>query len=617
MNDEGGGSAAETCGAAGRRSVWPAARWLGALAEDQQFLTVVLIWVACCLAYVLYIKAYGASLPWCDEWSLTAAACGKEHLTWQWLWEPDNEHRMPLTRLIVLVLARLWAWDWQAIHYIGLMFMALGALPLLVAARQARGRASLSDSFLCLLVLSPWHFATLMLYGYAYAFAGGLTCLAIGLAATRWPVRGVSNLALYFLLVLAVTFAAGPAGNLWAIGLCGVVVLALFDGAPACWKIVGILGTTLVTAVSAALIVMIPRVPLHEEFHSRSVLETVTAAARLAVGWIGAPPLQVIWPWALVALLVPGLLVLGRLFRDVAGMLGPERGVTTASRSWWGLGAVLLSTLAVALAMGHGRGRYPELWASRYLVLTQPIGIVLYLLMVRLRVPAAIPQMLALGMAVCVGWCWPAAIGTGEDLRARRVELARVLRHGTMPLSVVPSRFCRSETVGIDPSHQAFFLDCLYQLREANLTLFRDRGRRSHERGRPWPLAWNAEAGRLSPTLRRVTDEAAVSQGAIEVAAGCEAGGVATYQVEIPVRGSYQLCCRMRPSMQGQSLSAKVDDGPLHQSPLADGPDYRPCIFEQPFEMEAGKHDLRLMLPQPGMRLDLLELVPRRSKRQG
>jgi hypothetical protein len=612
MNDDGGGSA-------GPRLVWPGARYLGALAEDQQFVTVVLLWVACCLGQFFYIKAYGASLPWCDEWWLTPVASGNQHLTWQWLLVPDNEHRMPLTRLIVLILARLSAWDWQAIHYAGLVFMALGALSLLVAVRQVRGRSNLSDSFLCLLVLSPWHFETLMLYGCAYAFAGSLTCLAIGLAATRWPVRGVSNLALYFLLVLAVTLAGGPAGNLWAIGLCGVVVLALFGGAPApaCWKIVSILGTTLVTAVSAAMIVTIPRVPHHVQLHSRSVLEAMAAAARFTVCWIGAPPLQVLWPWALALVLVPGLLLIVRFIQDVTRLLRRDPGERKTLPLWWDLGTVLMSALLVTLAMAHGRARLPNAWESRYLVLTQPIGIVLYLLMVRLRVPAVLPQMLAVGMAVCVGWCWPAAIGEGQGLRAQRVELARVLRGGTMPLSVISRQYCQLQIVGLHSSQQAFFLDCLYQLREANLTLFRDRGRRSHQRGRPWPLVWNAEAGTLSPGLRTVTDATAVSRSAIEVAAGCEAGGVASYQVAIPVRGSYQLCCRMRPSMQGQSISVQVDGGPLRQGPRSDGPDYRPCLFEQPFEMEAGKHDLTIVLPQPGMRLDLLELVPRPSKRQG
>ena len=117
--------------------------------------------------------------------------------------------------------------------------------------------------------------------------------------------------------------------------------------------------------------------------------------------------------------------------------------------------------------------------------------------------------------------------------------------------------------VGLTPAQEGFFLDCLFQLREANLSVFRDRRRSFQHRPLPWPLAWNAEAGRLSGGLKPVTDEAAVSQTAIEVTPGSEGAGVATYEVDVPVGCSYQLCCRMRASMPGQSLSAKVDNGPL------------------------------------------------------
>jgi hypothetical protein len=621
MNDgtASGRAPAGACVPAGPRTKWPRARFLGVLARDRQFLTVVLIWAACCLGQALYIDAFGASLPWADEWSLTAVASGRDPLTWEWLWRPANEHRMPLTRLVVIGLVRLLASDWQAIHFIDLAFMALGALVLILTARAARGRSATSDAFLCLLPLSPWHFTTLMQYGFAYALAAGLTCLAISLVATRWPVRGVAHLTVYFLLVLAVTFSAGPAGNLWAIGLCGVVVLAMFEGTPTPWKVAGLLGTALVTAASATMLLSIPECPWHAEFRSQSLRETLIAGVKIAVGWLGAPPLQVIWPWALVALVVPGLLVLRRLFRDVAGMLGPERerGATAASRSWWGLGAFLLSTLVVALAMGHGRARYPDLWTSRYLTLIQPIGIVLYLLMVRLRAPVVVPQTLALGMALCVGWCWPIAIGSVQPYRPLQVELERVLRRGTMPLSVVTNQYCLANIVGLLPVHQIYFLEWLHHLREADHSVFRDRRRLSHGRPIPQPQAWDAESGRLSVGLRVVTDLAAVCHRAIEVAADCEGGGTATYQLEVPVAGSYRLCCRMRPSMPGQSLGVKLDNGPLCQTPLADGSDYQPCIFQQPFEMGAGKHDLMIVLPQPGMRLDLLELVPRRIKRRG
>ena len=89
----------------GTRARWTAPGWPANLAEDHQLRPVLLIWALCCVAQALYIKAYGASLPWCDEWWLTATASGHEHLTWAWLWQPANEHRAPLTRLAILVLA--------------------------------------------------------------------------------------------------------------------------------------------------------------------------------------------------------------------------------------------------------------------------------------------------------------------------------------------------------------------------------------------------------------------------------------------------------------------------------------------------------------------------------
>jgi hypothetical protein len=289
--------------------------------------------------------------------------------------------------------------------------------------------------------------------------------------------------------------------------------------------------------------------------------------------------------------------------------------VALASQQCWGLGVVLLSALLVALAMGYGRGRYPVTWSSRYLVLTQPIGILIYLLMVRLRAPVVIFQMLVLGMAVSVGWCWPNVIEFGQASRAQRVELRKALRSGTVPLSVVSNKYCQPMIVGLTPAYERLFLDGLLQLREANLSVFRDRRRSFQHRRLPWPLAWSAEAGRLSGGLKPVTDEAAVAQRAIEVTAGSEGAGVATYDVEVPVGCSYQLCCRMQTSMPGQSLSAKVDNGPILQCPVSDGPDYRPYLFQQPLEMSAGKHNLTIVLPQPGMRLDLLELVPHPIKR--
>jgi hypothetical protein len=193
MNEDRNVEAPDAGIADGPRARWSLPGSLGVLVEDHQFRVVVLVLIACVLGHALFMRAYGSSLPWCDEWFLTSAASGQEPMTWEWFWRPANEHSVPLTRLAVVIVGQLGSWDWQLNHAANLVFMGLGSFALIVAARAIRGRSQLSDAFLCLLALSPWHYATITLYGFAYAFACGLICLAISLAAARWPFRSVAS----------------------------------------------------------------------------------------------------------------------------------------------------------------------------------------------------------------------------------------------------------------------------------------------------------------------------------------------------------------------------------------------------------------------------------------
>jgi hypothetical protein len=130
-------------------------QWMTEAVADRQLHGVLLVWALCCVTALVGIVPFGVSLPWCDEWEMTPIACGQEHLSWRWLMNATNEHRAPLTRLLLFVLGRLSHWDWQVMHYANLLSMGLGALVLLGAARSLRGQASLSDAFLCLVVLTP------------------------------------------------------------------------------------------------------------------------------------------------------------------------------------------------------------------------------------------------------------------------------------------------------------------------------------------------------------------------------------------------------------------------------------------------------------------------------
>lgn len=600
-------------------------RWARALVADAQLRFVLAAWGFCTLTLGLAVHAYGVSLPHCDDFAMTPVAVGKVPLSWAWLWESEGEHRQPLLRWAVVALGRMASWDWQVLHYANLAALSAGALALLWAAREVRGHSAPSDVFLCLLVLSPWHYETVINYGYANALPGGMMCLAVGLAAARWPQRSVPRLALFLLLVLGIIGAGGPAGTLWAMGLGGVVVLGLFGATSRPWKLVAIPGAAIVAAAAGGMLMSIPHIPQHAAYRSDSAATALAIGGQVAVGWMGGSPLLVIWPWALIALVAPGLVLLGHALRDASRLWRGDGRGAAESRPWLDLTLVLLASLAVAAAIGFGRGRSGGQWSPRYAVLTQPIGILLYLLMVRLRAPLAmIPQALALGMALCVGWCWPVVLGGADARHSRLAGLEEELRRGAEPLSALTVRYAPALNL-IPEIHSRMLLESLVQLRGANLSVFKDRRLLYRPRTLGRPQSWEAEAGSLGGGLRRVDDEYATEGHAVEVAppippapdggwADVEPTAAASYRIDVPVGGYYSLCCRLLAPEEGPPLTVRIDGGPALEIAPTPGSEYRPCSVDLPEKLGRGAHTVALGV-RPGVRLDLLELTPRRPPR--
>src|SRR5262249_41216921 len=134
------------------------------LVQDRSLQFVLLVWTVCCLAFAVYLYRFNVSLPFCDEWDLTPAATGEARLTWKWCWTAANQHRAPLTRLEVVLLGWISAWDFRLAHYVNLAWLGLGSLALLVAVRAVRGRSAPADAFLPLLVLTPGQFESVLMY---------------------------------------------------------------------------------------------------------------------------------------------------------------------------------------------------------------------------------------------------------------------------------------------------------------------------------------------------------------------------------------------------------------------------------------------------------------------
>jgi hypothetical protein len=344
-----------------------------------------------------------------------------------------------------------------------------------------------------------------------------------------------------------------------------------------------------------------PAAPQHLAFHSDSWSMTLRAAVKFCVGWLGAPVLQTAWPWVLFVLAVPVLYLLVRLLADLrrlrfAGLL-----------RWWDLSALLLSALAVAVAMGYGRARYHGIWASRYCVLETPIAVAVYFMLVRSGAPRALMACLAIGMAVCVAWDWPSNLDRAASLRPQQQLLIASMRRGHEPLSVLAERY--HDATGIPADMVQFLVEQWPPMRQAGISVFHKVHGTDADPARRC-LFWRPEAGRLVDSLHAVDDAAAVGGRAVEADA-TEAPAAAVYEVAVPSDGTYQLCCRWLAPAAGQSFTASIDDGPATRQSAPGGPGYHACPLGTTWPLAAGKHRVNIAWPGPGSRLDFLELTPR------
>jgi hypothetical protein len=550
------------------------------------------------------LKKFGTALPWCDEWELIPVASGANALTLDWIFKAANEHRAPLTRLAVLVLGRLFSWDLRFVHFINLALLALGALALIGAVRAVRGRSALSDAFLCLLVLTPWQYQTVLVYCYGYAMALSALCFGISAALTGWPLRSLGRLGIYFGLLLGISLSAGPAGNLWAIGLCGVVVRGWLEPKPRSWKIGGLAGTAVVTAVSVVMLLSIPHVNHHDTFRADTLKTFVTATAQLSVGWLGHP-VALLWPWIFLVFLFPFVVLLARMGHLMLKKQGPFEAADCHWKTWIDLTIPFTAMLSVAGMIGYGRGNYSPLWQSLYCTLLMPIGLMCYLLLVRVRTPGVIPNCLVLAMMFSVGWNWPVVIGLGRLWHEPIAAAEGALKDSSFPLTLWAS--CHGDAVG-SSQNKNHLMEYLLQLRSARLSVFK-KGVKEISPGMGWPITLEAENGRLCGNIQTVYDRLATGDHALGPISLADAAGSAAYEVEVPAAGSYQLCCRIDPQARSHVINLQIDEGPILTTAIGASREYSPYILG-PFGMAAGKHVLHLTIPKPGLRLDFLELIP-------
>ena len=86
-----------------------------------------------------FVAKYGPNLPLWDDFDMVDVMVGSQRVTLDWLWSLHNEHRVPLPKLVLLLLYRLTRNDFRAGMYFNVAVLAaLAAASIVIAGRRRR-----------------------------------------------------------------------------------------------------------------------------------------------------------------------------------------------------------------------------------------------------------------------------------------------------------------------------------------------------------------------------------------------------------------------------------------------------------------------------------------------
>ena len=193
--------------------------------EPGAFAFVWGLWLILVVADLGFVMRFGSQVLTIDDYAIVPALTGRQPLTPSWLWSLHNEHRIPLSRLVILAADRLSGNDFRAAMICTVLSLAVGSAALIVAAGNIRKGTSYADAMFPLILLN-WGHEDNLLWNFQVVF--GMSTMFVCLAAAlilrrregpgRWGLLGLGTL-------LAVQPLNGACGMALAPGLGGWLLL--------------------------------------------------------------------------------------------------------------------------------------------------------------------------------------------------------------------------------------------------------------------------------------------------------------------------------------------------------------------------------------------------------
>jgi hypothetical protein len=171
-------------------------------------------WVGMVAIAIWHFAHYARNIPLAEDWNLVAPLTGQEPNLGAWLWSQNNEHRLPLPRLVMLALLKASHGDFRSGMIFSITMVALLAAGMIEAARRLRGgRVRYTDAFFPIVLLEVgdwqdlfWHWQLAFVLSVVLVGLGLLTIItrpglntpgaaaAVGAALVLAPLTGGSGL---------------------------------------------------------------------------------------------------------------------------------------------------------------------------------------------------------------------------------------------------------------------------------------------------------------------------------------------------------------------------------------------------------------------------------------
>ncbi len=336
------------------------------------------IWLLMLVIALRYFLKYTQNIPLAEDWNMVAAVTGKQANIVRWLWEQNNEHRIPLPKIILLFLLKTTK-DFRAGMVLNILSSALLAAFFIKAMHKLRGNKTYySDAFFPIALLHIGNWENLFWsWQFTFILSTFLTCIVIIVLVQYRQLLTMPKAILVCICMIGLPLS-GANGLISLLPVFPWLVYETYlqfrSREPGASRAVGILLlSSILITIFFVIVYFIGYYRPSWNPPSPSVWATLKTSAKFMANGFG-PAVSFSWPvFSLIALsLISSTIIL--LINALLKLRGPE--FRRALAMFFFLGG----SIVFALAIGWGRAAMVPVFAMpmRYAMIAVPAIIICY-----------------------------------------------------------------------------------------------------------------------------------------------------------------------------------------------------------------------------------------------